>query len=85
METIVLDFPDTIEKIKEAEKRTARTFFAPDYIPERYLTGFDPKSKKKICKIEDVVRYLTDKNVQLDLLKDLGVQRSCKNEYVICE
>ena len=82
---IAKEFPETIAKIKNAEHFVKGTFFAPDYIPARYLTGWDPKSEKKICFIEDVIRYVNDKTVQHTMLEDLGFQTKCKSVYAICE
>lgn len=86
MELIINSFPETIEKIKEAEYYVDGTFFAPDYIPARYHTGFDDKSGKTICKIEDVVKYITDKTSQYNLLEDYGYESTeCKSVFNICE
>ncbi len=85
MKIIIEKFPETLEKLKSGEKYVGSTFFAPDYIPKRYHTGFDPKSQKTICKIEDVVRYISDKNVQLSMLNELEMDRGCQSVYAICE
>ncbi len=83
---IIDGFPKTLNKIREAEQFVNGTFFAPDYIPKRYHSGFDPKSQKTICKIDDVVNYLTDKNSQTNLLEDFGYESSqCKSVFNICE
>ncbi len=82
---IVKGFPEVIDKIRSAENYVEGTFFSPNYIPKRYLTGFDPKSGKKICTIDDVVRYVTDKTAQTDMLEDLGYETKCKSVYNICE
>ncbi len=85
MQNIIEQSPETIVKVREAEKEIKGTFFAPDYIPKRYHRGFDPKSGKTICDIDDVVRYLADKNVQFDLVDDLGMGSGCNSVYAICE
>lgn len=86
MKLIISDFPDTITKIKEAEYYVEGTFFAPNYIPQRYHTGLDTKSGKTICPIDDVVNYLTDKSSQFNLLEDLGFESPhCKSAFNICE
>lgn len=82
---IVDYFPETIDKVRDAEAEVKGTFFAPDYIPKRYHTGFDPKSGKTICTIDDVVKYIVDKNVQFDMFEDLGLARGCASTYNICE
>ena len=77
--------PETIDKIRDAEQYVGSTFFRPDYIPKRYHTGYDPKSDKTICSIDDVVRYLMDKNAQTNLIDDLGMGNGCNSVYAICE
>lgn len=85
MEIIVNEFPETLDKIRDGEAYVNGTFFAPDYIPARYHSGYDEKSGKTITKIDDVVRYIKDKNVQISMLSGLGMERSCKSIYAICE
>ena len=77
--------PESIEKVRTAENEVKRTFLSPDYIPERYLTGFDSKSGKKICKIDDAVRYISDKNRQYDMIDSMGLGSNCNSVYAICE
>lgn len=85
MQLIISEFPETIDKIRTGEQYVGSTFFSPDYIPKRYHTGFDKKSGKSIAMIDDVVRYLTDKNAQIDMLVGLEMDRTCKSVYAICE
>lgn len=85
MELVVNEFPETIDKIRDAENLVNGTFFAPDYIPKRYHSGFDAKSGKTIAKIDDVVRYIKDRNVQIDMYEGLEMDRTCKSVYSICE
>lgn len=85
MQLIIQEFPETIDKIRDGEKFVGSTFFSPNYIPKRYHSAFDKKSGKSIAIIDDVVRYLNDKNAQIDMLVDLEMDRSCKSVYHICE
>lgn len=85
MKNIIENSPATIDKVRNAEANVKGTFFPPDYIPKRYHTGYDPKSGKTICNIDDIVRYLRDKNAQVDLIDDLGMGSGCNSVYAICE
>jgi 3'-phosphoadenosine 5'-phosphosulfate sulfotransferase (PAPS reductase)/FAD synthetase len=70
------------ENIRELEELSKRSFFEPTYIPERFCTGYDPKSGKKFPWCQDVFDYVmnTDKD-QLPLLPT----RSCMSVYNLCE
>ena len=76
--------PHVLVKAANAELRVGRTFFSPDKIPERYRTGFDEKSGTKLTTINDFVRYVEDKNAQLNMADDL-FQKSCESVFKICE
>lgn len=79
--------PEYIERLKQAEKTVGRTFFPPDYIPKRYMTRIDEKTGKKIPTVENVIRYVTDKNSTLDLFEDdkKSNNQKCMSFYGICE
>lgn len=85
LKMIINNFPKTIDRIRTAEKYVGGTFFAPDKIPLRYRTGLDPKSGKRLATMDDVVKYLADKNAQFDLMYGLGLESKCKSVYSICE
>lgn len=74
--------PEIKEAIASLEAICNRTFFPPNYIPERFNTGFDPKSGKTFPKSEDVFRYLerTDED-QIPMFP----ARSCMSVYNLCE
>ncbi|MFV8280547.1 phosphoadenosine phosphosulfate reductase family protein [Christiangramia marina] len=83
---IILDhFPETFDDIEIYEKECDSTFFKPDKIPERYRTGFDPKSGKKITTIRDVERYIKDRKGQTNLFEKPQYSKSCSSGYFICE
>lgn len=79
--------PKYIERLKEAEKTVGRTFFPPNYIPKHYMSRIDEKTGKKMPTIENVIRYVTDKNSNLDLFEDekKNDERKCMSFYGICE
>lgn len=74
--------PEIRGRIVELESLCGSTFFAPGYIPERFCTGFDPKSGKAICWARDVFAYLD--SVTVDQLPLLPV-RTCMSVYNLCE
>jgi 3'-phosphoadenosine 5'-phosphosulfate sulfotransferase (PAPS reductase)/FAD synthetase len=78
--------PEYLDRIKAAEKKSNSTFFRPDYIPKRYLKITDPKSGKKIARIEDVENYINDKLATGDMFKeDKQEAKSCMSIYNLCE
>ena len=86
IKAIIDNFPDHIQKIRDAEKEVGHTFFAPDYIPDRYKTGYAEKSGKKISHIDDVLKYIKDKHNDVDLFaEDDKEDRRCMSFYGICE
>ena len=74
--------PEFKRRIRKLEEITGRNFFPPHYIPERYNTGFDPKSGKTFPKSEDVFTYLDMKT-----LTELPWEESekCMSIYNLCE
>jgi len=79
--------PQYIERLKEAEATVGRTFFPPDFIPQKYMKRIDEKTGKKIPTVENVIRYVTDKNSNFDLFEDekKDANRKCMSFYGICE
>lgn len=90
MATIVFNDPERINEIREAEKATQRSFFPPDYIPKRYCSMIDDKGNK-YPNIDDVVRYINDRNATGDLFAEMEKEekensgRRCMSVYNICE
>lgn len=79
-----------IDDLRAFEKECGRTFFAPGYIPDRYCSMQTVNKKgENVCypTIDDVVKYLMDKNAQGDLFEenDSDEDRSCMSFYGICE
>lgn len=85
MSIIVKKFEEVIDKIRSAEKLGKGTFFGPKYIPKRYHTGYDEKSKKTFPYIDDVVRYLKDRMATGNLFENDPEFIGCKSVYAICE
>jgi len=79
MLTIIKNFPDQLERLIEAENKVGRTFFPPDYIP-KWAT-----KSKKVVTVEDVIKYLTDKNATGDLFKQDDDGITCMSYYGLCE
>lgn len=85
MSIIVKKFDDVIQKIRDAEAHGRGTFFAPNYIPKRYHSGYDEKSKKTFPYIDDVVRYLNDRMATGNLFENDPEFIGCQSVYAICE
>lgn len=73
--------PEIKERIRELESICGRTFFMPNYIPDRFRT-FDPKSGKRLATSEDVFRYI--ERVDMNQLR-LVPEHSCVSVYNLCE
>ena len=84
MRQIIKKFPDVIQKIKDIETKVGGSFFPPNYIPDRYQTGFDIKSGKSFPYVEDVVKYLSDDPDQIKMFPEPEGE-SCMSYYSICE
>lgn len=76
--------PDYAERLKKAEEEVGSTFFSPDDIPERFRTGFDFKSQKKITTVPDMLNYVASDPNQTELFED-KVDRRCMSFYGLCE
>ena len=70
-------------RLIDAEEKVGRTFFAPNYIPQKYHTGRDTVSGKTICTASDVIRYLSEQKETL--FQDESETASCMSFYSICE
>lgn len=84
IDLIIKSFPETIEKIQEAETITNRTFFPPDKVPPRYKS-MTLANGKKYPNLNDVVRYRKDKKATGDLFEFDEELNGCKSVYSICE
>ena len=87
---IVLNDPDTLSKISNAEKQVGSSFFPPDYVPKKYRRQRD-KNGKPFALIDDVASYIRDKNATGDLFAEIEKEeressgRRCMSAYSICE
>lgn len=84
IDLIIKDFPETVEKILDAEKLTNSTFFPPYKVPDRYKSQKD-KNGIKYPNFQDVIRYSKDRNATMDLFENDEEMNSCKSVYNICE
>lgn len=78
-------FPERIELLKENEKIVGRTFFPPNYIPEKFMTRIDGATGKKVPTIDNVVDYVNRKDAQLNILGEEKGDGRCMSFYGICE
>jgi len=76
--------PEIWDRMAELEAAAAagRTFFPPNYIPERFCTRRDPKTGVRIPTLEDVRAYVTQPN-QPEFWDDQP--RHCVSIYNQCE
>ncbi len=76
-------YPEIWYRIALLEEISKRSFFSPNYIPKRFQTGFDEKSKKSYPVSADVKKYMADTEDfgQLSFLK----QTTCSSIYNLCE
>lgn len=78
-------FPERVELLKENEKLVGRTFFPPNYIPEKFMTRVDEATGKKVPTIENVIDYVNRKDAQMNLLGEEKGDDRCMSFYGICE
>ena len=79
-------FPERIDLIRKLEQAIGRTFFPPDYIPDRFCDmQVTAKSGKvvKVATIDAVVAYVTKGVNSANGL--FGKQTGCISVYNICE
>jgi 3'-phosphoadenosine 5'-phosphosulfate sulfotransferase (PAPS reductase)/FAD synthetase len=75
--------PEVWDRMAELEAAAAgRTFFPPNYIPERFCTRRDTKTGVRIPTLEDVRAYVTNPN-QPEMWDD--EPRTCMSVYNLCE
>lgn len=84
IDLIIKNYPETIDKIQDAEIIAKSTFFPPDKVPPRYKSMITAKGKKYPT-LNDVVRYRNDKNATGDLFEFDEEMNGCKSVYSICE
>lgn len=82
---IIKEFPETVDKVRELEEATGRSFFTPKYIPPKHHDKEMIKEDGTVVtypSVDAVVKYLKQKHATMDMFKPIGV---CKNIYVPCE
>ncbi len=80
---ILKRYPQRFEEIEKFEEKVQSSFFKIDYIPERFRTGIDKKSGKTFTKACDIKKYLTNKNLTIDMFEEEAM--SCSSFYHLCE
>jgi len=83
MRQIIKQFPEVIENIREIERKVGRSFFPPNYIPDRFCSGRD-KNNIPYPVIEDIVKYLSDDPDQIKMFPE-EEGKTCMSYYSICE
>lgn len=79
----VMNEPQTVKKVVDAEKEADSSFFPPDKIPKRYHSQVAANGKT-YPNMLDVQRYVLDKKATGDLFENEPVFK-CKSVYKICE
>jgi 3'-phosphoadenosine 5'-phosphosulfate sulfotransferase (PAPS reductase)/FAD synthetase len=80
---MVMNDPTALNKVKQAEIEANSSFFPPDKIPKRYHSK-KAVNGKTYPTVDDVERYIKDKNATMDAFKDEPLFK-CKSFYNICE
>lgn len=82
LKRVMTTLPEVWDRIEELEGYAGgRSFFPPNYIPDRFQTGFDPKSGKTFPTAQDVKQYIIDRN---DIDMDAPAP-ACLSVYNLCE
>ena len=87
VKNIFFQFPDVIEKIKKIETDLGRTFFPPEYIPERFCSRVEKKkdgTEIRVPTVDDVLKYVRDDPDQINMFPEEPGE-SCMSYYSICE
>lgn len=84
IKSIIAYLPETIQKLRDAEKLVGSSFFPPSYIPKRYCS-LENKEGKKYPSVDDVIRYVKDKDATMDAFKEDNKPHKCMSFYNICE
>lgn len=80
MEVVILMKDEPMKaRLSDAEHRIGRSFFPPDYIP-KYA-----RKNGKYPMVEDVFRYVTDKNATLDVFEPEGGYACMSMFHGLCE
>jgi len=82
LKNLTSSMPEVWSRIDHLEQLSGRSFFPPNYIPNRFHSGFDLKSQKSFPTAEDVKNYLDDSD-QLRLWPE--DPSTCMSVYNLCE
>lgn len=70
---------DQKQKLRDAENEVGHSFFPPGFIPEWACAN------RKYPMIEDVFKYVTDKNATLDMFEPEGGYACMSMFHGLCE
>ena len=84
IKNIAENMPEVIDKIREAEKAVGRTFFPPQYIPDKYVKIRDAKGKY-LPFIDGVVAYVAENPDQISMIEQPSDSDRCMSIYNLCE
>lgn len=73
--------PGVWDRARLLETYAGRSFFPPNMIPDRFHSGFDPKSQKSFPTVDDVETYIKNKH---DIDENEPVP-ACMSIYNLCE
>jgi len=80
---LIKRYPKRYNEIVKIEKKVGSSFFKIDSIPKRFQTGLDEKTGKTFTTATDLRKYLTEKNLTLDMFQEEAI--SCSSFYHLCE
>jgi len=82
LKNIIRQFPEVIDNIRRIEGKVKRSFFPPNFIPQRFMTGRD-KNNIPFPWVDDVVKYVSDDPDQIQMFEEEAA--SCMSYYSLCE
>jgi hypothetical protein len=75
-------YTERIEIIRCLENDLKRSYFPPNYIPDRHCSARDKKTGQKYPLINDVIKYVQGDEYQEEIFNE---PRTCESVYNICE
>jgi len=84
IKNIAIKFPEIIDGVRDLEQKLNTSFYPPNAIPKRYMTGWDKKSGKAFPWVDDIVTYVLDDPDQIKMFPDEEAPK-CMSYYSICE
>lgn len=81
---IAKNYPEKVAELREIERMLGRTFFPPNYIPDRFCSIRTVNKKGKVVfipTVDDVIAYVSDDQNQLTIFP----ASPCLSVYNICD